>query len=280
MTAVQQRTGFVSTGDVKLFYRAFGAPGRTPILLIHGSNYYDSYDWIEVAAGLASDREVVAPDKRGWGELSWSPSKNYSRDAFLDDMQAMVATMKWEKPIIMGHSAAGPVIISFAVNHPEQLSKLILVDTQMNRDKAAPTSTGNPLPIFPTVEAAMEQFAKLDNPPRFALDRARAVEALKKVEGGYMLKRDPDNANTIPLDKPDYMPRRPIREMWEELAMVRTPTLLIRGTRSSRYPAPVIERLTREYPNIRQAPVDSEHDVSRMAPAAVVEAVRKFVGTD
>ena len=280
MTAVQQRTGTIDVDDVTLFYRAFGAPGRTPMLIIHGSNYYDSYDWIEVASALANDREVVVPDKRGWGESTWSPSKNYSRDAFLDDMQAMIVFMKWEKPIVIGHSAAGPVIISFAVNHPELLCKLILVDTQMNRDKAAPTSVGNPLPIFPTVEAAMAQFVKLDNPPRFALDRARALEALKKVEGGYMLKRDPDNANTIPLGKPDSTPRRPIREMWEELAMVRTPTLLIRGTQSSRYPAPVIERLTREYPHIQQAPVDSEHDVSRMAPAAVVEAVRKFVGAD
>jgi hypothetical protein len=68
--------------------------------------------------------------------------------------------------------------------------------------------------------------------------------------------------------------------MWEELAMVRTPTLLIRGTRSTRYPPPVIERLTRDYPQVRQAPVDSEHDVSRMAPAAVVDAVRTFVGSD
>jgi pimeloyl-ACP methyl ester carboxylesterase len=280
MANEEQRTGTFGAGDVTIFYRVFGRPGRTPILIIHGSNYYDSYDWIDVASALAGDREVVVPDKRGWGESTWSPSKNYSRDAFLDDMQAAIAAMKWEKPIIMGHSAAGPVIISFAVNHPEQLSKLILVDTQMNRDKAAPASTGNPLPIFPTVEAAMAQFAKLDNPPRFALDRARALEALKKVEGGYMLKRDPDNTNTIPLDQPGYTSRRPIREMWEELAMVRTPTLLIRGTRSSRYPAPVIERLTREYPHIQQAPVDSEHDVSRMAPAAMAEAVRKFVGTN
>jgi pimeloyl-ACP methyl ester carboxylesterase len=280
MPAVQKRTGTVSSGDVKLFYRAFGAPGRTPILIIHGSNYYDPNDWIEVAAALANNREVVVPDKRGWGESTWSPSKNYSRDAFLDDMQSIIAFMKWEKTIVMGHSAAGPVIISFAVNHPQLLSKLILVDTQMNRDKAAPASTGNPLPIFPTVEAAMAQFAKLDNPPRFALDRARAMAALKKVEGGYMLKRDPDHANTIPLDQPGYAPRRPIREMWEELAMVGTPTLLIRGSRSSRYPPPVIERLMREYPHIQQAVVDSEHDVSRMAPAAVVEAVQKFVGAE
>src|SRR5262249_34870153 len=53
-----QRNGRVNSGDVSIFYRAFGARGRTPILLMHGANYFDSYDWIGVAEALASDREV------------------------------------------------------------------------------------------------------------------------------------------------------------------------------------------------------------------------------
>ncbi len=80
--AVAQRTGRINSGDVSLFYRAFGSPGATPILILHGSNYYDSYDWIGVATALAADREVVVHDKRGWGESTWSPSKDYSYDAF------------------------------------------------------------------------------------------------------------------------------------------------------------------------------------------------------
>jgi len=31
-----QRNGRVNSGDVSIYYRAFGAPGRTPILLMHG----------------------------------------------------------------------------------------------------------------------------------------------------------------------------------------------------------------------------------------------------
>ena len=73
--AVAQRTGKVNSGDVTLFYRAFGAPGATPILILHGSNYYDSYDWIGVATALASDREVVTPDRRGWGEFDLEPEQ-------------------------------------------------------------------------------------------------------------------------------------------------------------------------------------------------------------
>ena len=55
-TQVAQRTGTVPSGDVKLFYRVFGKPGATPILIFHGANYYDSADWIDVGGALASDR--------------------------------------------------------------------------------------------------------------------------------------------------------------------------------------------------------------------------------
>src|SRR5436309_8907275 len=184
--AVEQRIGRMNSGDVSIFYRAFGTPGRTPILLLHGSNYYDSYDWIDVASKLATDRLVVTPDRRGWGESTWSPSKDYSRDALVDDMLAVMKANNMTKPIVIGHSGAGPVIISFAVNFPDQLTKLIIVDSQMNRDEDASTGpTLGSLPtMFPSIEAAMANFAKLKNPPRMGLDRERALHALIKIENG------------------------------------------------------------------------------------------------
>jgi pimeloyl-ACP methyl ester carboxylesterase len=278
--AVAQRTGRINSGDVSLFYRAFGSPGATPIIILHGSNYYDSVDWINVATALASDREVVVHDKRGWGESTWSPSKDYSYDAFLDDALAVIANMRWQKVIVMAHSGGGPTSISFAVNFADKTEKLVLIDSQMNRDEGARTgaSTGNPPTVFPSIEAAMESFAKINNPPRFGLDRERAVQALIKVEAGYMLKRDPDNSNRQPIGEGSKLPRRPVREMWEELAMVKVPILLVRGLQSNRYPPATVERLTKEYPHIQQVPVQSQHDVARMAPDALIASVKKFVG--
>ena len=49
MVEAEHRTETIRSGDVDLFARAFGepgAPGATPILILHGSNYFDSYDWI------------------------------------------------------------------------------------------------------------------------------------------------------------------------------------------------------------------------------------------
>jgi pimeloyl-ACP methyl ester carboxylesterase len=282
-TMAEQRIGRVNSGDVSLFYRAFGAPGgKTPILILHGSNYYDSYDWIGVASALAIDREVVTPDRRGWGESTWSPSKDYSRDALLDDILAVTAGVRWDKFILMGHSGAGPVIISFAVNFPDRLEKLVIVDSQMNRDEnaGAGQKIGNPPQIWPTVDAAMAPFAKLNNPPRFGLDRERALQALIKTEQGYMLKRDPDNANTNAIGEGAALPaRRPVREMWMELGMVKTPAILVRGLQSDRFPPETVERFTKEYPHIPQFPVNSQHDVPRMAPDALIGHTKKFIGS-
>ena len=158
------------------------------------------------------------------------------------------------------------------------VSKLVLVDSQMNREESARSGKhiGNPPYIYESVEAAMAKH-KFSNPPRLAWDRKRAEQAFVKVEKGFMLKRDPDGSNRQPIGEGAALPRRPVREMWEELAMVKVPTIVVRGNRSSRYPAATVERLQKNYPHIPHAVVDSEHDVAGQARDALVANVRKFI---
>jgi esterase len=283
MANVEQRTGRVSTGDVTIFYRAFGAPGRTPILIMHGANYFDSYDWIGVAGALAADREVATYDKRGFGESTWSASKDYSLDAHIGDALAVVAKMGWEQVIFMGHSASGRLAIALAANFPAKASRLIVVDSGLGGDEGGggqrPT-VGNPPTMFESIEAAMASFAKLNNPPRISHDRERAQNALVKVEAGYMLKRDPDFQNTKPQGEGAQLPRRPERDIWQELAAVRSPAMIVRGLRSDRWKNPeILARIGRDYPTLAMVTVDSQHDVADQAPDALVAHVRKFTET-
>ena len=54
------------------FAAASDGLAATPVLIVHGLSYF-SYDWIGPASALASDREVVAIDMRGFGQSGWSP---------------------------------------------------------------------------------------------------------------------------------------------------------------------------------------------------------------
>ena len=273
-----QRNGRVNSGDVSIFYRAFGTRGQTPILLMHGANYFDSYDWIGVAEALATDREVASYDKRGFGESGWSPSKDYSVDANMGDILAVIGELRWERPIVVGHSASGRLSISFAAHFPDKLARLIIVDSGMAREEGGggrPT-VGNPPMVFESVDAAMAHFAKLANPPRISHDRARAQAALVKVDNGYMLKRDPDFQNTRPQGEGANLPQRASRDVWQDLAAVKCPIMIVRGLRSDRYTPEILARINRDYPNIEWATVNSQHDVADQAPQELVAAVRKF----
>src|SRR5262245_35898241 len=144
-----QRNGRVNSGDVSIFYRVFGARGGTPILLMHGANYFDSYDWISVAEALATDREVATFDKRGFGgsgECGWNPSKDYAVEANMGYLLAVIGELKWQRPIVVGHSASGRLAISFVANFPDKAARLIVVDSGLAREEGGggrPT-VGNP----------------------------------------------------------------------------------------------------------------------------------------
>jgi esterase len=277
-----QRNGRVNSGDVSIFYRAFGARGATPILLMHGANYFDSYDWIGVAEALATDRETASFDKRGFGESGWSPSKDYSVDANMGDILAVIGELNWDKTIVVGHSASGRLSIAFAANFPDKVARLVIVDSGMERDQGGggkrPT-VGNPPLVFESVDAAMAHFAKLSNPPRISHDRQRAEAALVKVEKGFMLKRDPDFQNSQPQGEGAALPQRARRDVWADLTAVKCPTMIVRGLRSDRYTPDIIARITREYPRIEWATADSQHDVADQAPQELVAALRKFAAS-
>ena len=254
------------------------------MLVMHGANYFDSYDWIGVAGALAADREVIAFDRRGWGESSWSPSKDYSVDGHVDDALAVASAMRWDKVIVMGHSASARVVVSIAANFPDKLAGLIVVDPLMQIEAPAAggqrPATGNPPLVFPSIEAAMASFAKLNNPPRVAHDRERALNALVSIDGSFMLKRDPDNGNARPIGEGAQMPRRPRTDVWHDLAAVKTPTVLVRGLRSDRWDNPaILARLTADYTKVAIVTVDAQHDVADQAPDALIAHVRKFTAT-
>ena len=45
---MSEMTERVPSGDVEIFYRKSGRPGRTPVLIVHGLSFF-SYDWAKPA---------------------------------------------------------------------------------------------------------------------------------------------------------------------------------------------------------------------------------------
>ena len=74
---------------------------------------------------LAQNRQLVRYDLRGTG---WSEREvsDYSLDALVSDVEAVVDRLGMEKSALLGAADAGPVAVAYATRHPERVSRLIL----------------------------------------------------------------------------------------------------------------------------------------------------------
>jgi pimeloyl-ACP methyl ester carboxylesterase len=80
--------------------------------------------WEPQAAGLGEHFDVIAPDMRGYGE-SELPAEGWSPTA--DVLALMDALNLRQGPHLVGCSIGGGVAIDFALEHPDRVSKLVLV---------------------------------------------------------------------------------------------------------------------------------------------------------
>jgi pimeloyl-ACP methyl ester carboxylesterase len=122
---VEARERRIEVSGLSLRVREWPNDGP-PIVLAHGlaSN---SRIWDDVAAILARRFHVVALDQRGHG-LSDRPTDGFTFDKVTGDLLGLLDALKLERPVLVGHSWGGNVVLAFAAAHPDRVSGLVLVD--------------------------------------------------------------------------------------------------------------------------------------------------------
>jgi pimeloyl-ACP methyl ester carboxylesterase len=110
---------------VKLYYEDFGE-GR-PFLFVHGGA--QSHDmWEQQVYELADHYRTITYDLRGCGE-SDKPAAGNTLDGFVADLGAIVAKLKLDNITLVCHGIAGYIGVTFAVSHPDLVSRLVMVGT-------------------------------------------------------------------------------------------------------------------------------------------------------
>jgi len=97
-----------------------------PVVLVHGGAS-DSWDWIGTITALSQSYSLYAPDLIGYG-LSDRSKEGYYFSEFSEFVLGFIETLGLEKPSLVGHSFGGRLCLEISLQHPDKISKLVLVD--------------------------------------------------------------------------------------------------------------------------------------------------------
>ena len=274
---VSHQTGIARSGDVALHYRRLGRAGGTPLVFVHGLSFF-SWDWLEAAQALASGREAVCMDMRGFGDSG--RAADYSVPAMAGDIGALMDHLGWPRAIVVGHSMGGRNSAYFAAKNRQRVAGLVLVDYSPDNapagSKRVAQNVASVPDAFATIEEAMAYF-KAD--PKDSKKRARFEAYLAPVAGGYAIKRDLHFRDQFRKSLATGERHKLGVDMWQVLAELRSPTLVIRGARSDLFAPETAERVKAANPQVQLAEVDAGHNVAGDNLAGFLAAVRPFLAS-
>jgi len=119
---------FVEMDDGLTIHLRDEGPRDAPvIMLLHGSNA-DLHTWEKWADNLKQDYRVIRYDQIGHGLTGPAIDDDYTLSSFVGDIHAVAEKLELESFTLAGNSMGGWIAMGYALEHPERLNGLVLVD--------------------------------------------------------------------------------------------------------------------------------------------------------
>lgn len=119
----------IETGETTIFARRSGS--GSPVLLLHGFPQTHLM-WRDVGPLLARRFTVVVADLRGYGRSGCPASAPdhtpYAKRAMARDMVAVMERLGFPRFSVAGHDRGGRVAYRMALDHPERVDRLAVLD--------------------------------------------------------------------------------------------------------------------------------------------------------
>ncbi|XP_012525123.1 protein ABHD11 [Monomorium pharaonis] len=127
------RSNLLLTVPVKLAYTSYESVDegeqytKKPIIIMHGL-FGSKNNWNSLSKAIhqKTKRKVIAVDARNHGDSPHSSNMSYKDMA--GDMIELLNDLGFERAILVGHSMGGSAVMYTALNFPQHVEKLVVVD--------------------------------------------------------------------------------------------------------------------------------------------------------
>ncbi|SDK99374.1 alpha/beta fold hydrolase [Natronorubrum texcoconense] len=120
-------TGVATIGDCRIAYRRAGTSGP-PVVLCHGAGIDDAtVSWRHAIDALSEEYRVYGLD---WPEYGRSTGNvTHTIETYVDILEGFIETIPYERVSLAGISMGGGAALGYALDHPDRVEQLALVDS-------------------------------------------------------------------------------------------------------------------------------------------------------
>jgi pimeloyl-ACP methyl ester carboxylesterase len=270
---LQPEDKFITAHGLDLHYLDWGNTDAIPMILLHGlcgnAHYWDFF-----ARKLMQDYHILALDQRGHGDSSWAES--YGPGDYALDFQAFIRELRLSDIVLVGHSMGGINAVIYAARHPDQVSRLVIVDigpeiATAGIKRMEEQRTTEP-EAFGSEEEAIDYLKQTEPRHSDVFIEHQVRHALSHDEKGKLIFKYDRALRHIELRSPEWL--------WEYLNEVICPTLVTHGLESDVLLAGVAQRVADTLPFGSLVDIEhAGHSVPGDNPETFEIAVRNFLSS-
>jgi pimeloyl-ACP methyl ester carboxylesterase len=120
---------FMDLDGMSVHYRDEGnAADDVPLVLLHGSSC-SLLTWDGWAEALKATHRVIRLDLPGYGLTGPNPENDYTLDFYMRFLSDFLGQLHVRQCVMVGNSIGGRFAWKYALIHPDQVKKMILIDS-------------------------------------------------------------------------------------------------------------------------------------------------------
>lgn len=276
------------------------APGRSvsalvwgtappEVVFVHGGAQ-NAHTWDTVAMAMGRPALCVDLPGHGHSDAPAPPVDGEPRPASLArDLAVVLRSLAPSAAGVVGMSLGGLTALALTAEAPELVRSLTMVDitpgVNATKTKAITDFVRGPR-TFPSFEELLERTVQ-HNPGRSVASLRRGIlhNAVQLDDGSWMWRYRrhddpvfPEAAAPAPGGEPDAATPAGLNPLWDVLAAVAVPFLLVRGTRAQSVVDDADEaEVRRRLPSARVEHLDAGHSVQGDRPLELAALVESFV---
>jgi pimeloyl-ACP methyl ester carboxylesterase len=266
------RGEFVDIGGARLYYYAAGTRGAgEPVVFLHGFPT-SGHLWGDVVAQMPPGHRIVVLDLLGYGRSDPPGSRGLTLRAHAERVVGLLDALRITSTCIVGHDLGGGVAQSLALDWPDRVSQLALVDSVAfngwpTRDvriaralmpllRRIPTNW-----LLPIVRADLE---------RGYCDASRAAHSIDKYQRPF----NSDEGRRAFLQHLAALDAKETQALGTRLGNIRVPTAVIWGAYDPYLSVPLGRRLADAIPGATFDVIgDARHFTPEDSPREIAQIV-------